>query len=597
MRGETVDHFLAGVPYDAADLRDPRTQMSWDHFCTLAGRLAAHVGPDGLHQIGRALNSAPTLRGALSTLSLVASPRVLYAVAARRAAALWWPMCSSTITHVGPNRLQIEVRLPLNTRPCPSSFRLSAGALETLPRAVGLDESTVHAHVEERRAVFDVMHPPSATLWARLRRMLAVPWGSQAMLEAQQVQISELNLRLRELDETRRRAEAAEAVRLDFLSNISHELRTPLNAIYGAIDSLTPSTLTADQRTEVSVLQQASDRLLRMIDNTLDLSHLSAGRFSLHPTPTALKPLLEEAFTHATGAVGQKSVSVSLLAEAGLPATATLDPGRLPQVLHHLLDNAAKFTTFGQVTLQARTIPHGGQLALELTVSDTGAGIDPAYQEAIFVPFSQQDSSQTRSAEGAGLGLALSRSLIAAMGGTLSVESTPGSGTTFTVVVPTEATGPRLPALSLRHVPAAPAASAAQQAPGETTSQVKVLVVEDNQINQVVIRRLLSQLGLEVVLANDGLEGVAEFQSGRYALVLMDIQMPNLDGFGATEQIRRMPGGEEVPIIAVTANDHPGYREECLSRGMDAYVAKPVRPDTLADAIRQFLQLQALAQA
>lgn len=577
--GASSEAFFAGLPFDEAYIRQPRNRISWADYCILTDRLTVIVGgPDGLKAIGRTLTRSSHFKTVERILRLVAGPRQLYNAVSYWAQPMMWPMLRSTVTVTGPRTLRIYSKLSPDYRPCPGFFYIAAGGMELLPQALGLPMATAHIETDGIEAVFDITHPPSMTIWARLYRAITAPWSAQALLTEQREQIDELNERLRELDEARHRAQAAESIRRDLLVNISHELRTPITAILGASEALHASALAPPQRTEVDRIRGQSAALLRLVEDTLDLSRTVAGRLDIDRAPTDIRAVAASVFSDAAERAEAKGLSAVLQVAEAVPELVHLDQRRLRQVLCHLLDNAVNFTATGEIALRLGGAWEGERFVLQVAVRDTGAGIPAEWLADIFQPFTQQDRSLTRRVEGAGLGLAVSRGIVEMMGGTLAVTSTPGAGSCFTVRLPVEASAEA--AADTAEPPSPPAAPVAQ-----LQRALRVLLVEDNTINQVMISRQLAALGAEVDVAEDGLRGVERFTAGCYDLILMDIQMPRLDGFGATDRIRALPGGAATPILAVTANAHPGYDEVCRSRGMDAFLAKPLQLDQLASAI------------
>ena len=382
----------------------------------------------------------------------------------------------------------------------------------------------------------------------------------------------------RSMEVLRRAKEAAEAgthAKSEFLAVMSHEMRTPLSAVLGATGLLLDGSLSREQREQAEMARTAGQGLLDLIDDLLDFSRIEAGRLDLERVVFHPRRLAEETVALVAGTAESKGLELSCQVAPDVPSRVCGDPGRLRQVLLNLLANAIKFTERGQITALFEL---GGRetdgIVLRLRVRDTGVGIAPEYMPLLFEPFTQGESSTRRRQGGVGLGLAITRRLVELMGGTIAASSKPGEGSEFTCTVrlgeaPTEeepAAPPRqadLPALP-RHPRSSP------------ERRPQVLLAEDNLVNQRVTRAQLMRLGCDVDLAADGREAVEAIARRRYDLVVMDCQMPEVDGFDATREVRRREGvGPRVPIVALTANALRGDRERCLAAGMDDYLAKP----------------------
>ena len=389
--------------------------------------------------------------------------------------------------------------------------------------------------------------------------------------------LAALNARLEAaLEESRRHAlvsEAAASAKADFLARMSHELRTPLNALIGSTHLLLRTPLAPEQRELADTLRLSSRALLDAVNAVLDVSKIEAGRLVLEEGPLPLRAVVEEAVGLQVLEARRKGLGLSVEASPDLPPWVRGDAVRLRQALTNLVTNAVKFTERGVVVV--RVTPVGDLVRFE--VSDTGIGVDAEALGRIFQPFTQADGSTTRRYGGTGLGLAITRSLAEAMGGTVGASSQRGVGSTFFFTA-------RLPEAE------APAGAAPEPPRPASPRGRRLLLVEDNPLNLKLERAFLVSMGYSVDVAEDGLEAVEAASRQRYDAILMDCQMPLLDGYAATRRIRREDGpNRATPIVALTASSLAGDREKCLAAGMDEHVAKPVEPPALSAALSRVL--------
>jgi PAS domain S-box-containing protein len=379
-----------------------------------------------------------------------------------------------------------------------------------------------------------------------------------------------------ELRQASAAAEAATLAKSEFLANMSHEIRTPMNAALGMLYLLQQTGLSERQKNYLEKAQAASTVLLRVINDILDFSKIEAGKLELESVPFRLKAVLADLFAVAGATLRDKPVELSVRSAPEVPDFLVGDPVRLGQVLLNLTSNAVKFTEKGRVEVEVALAASGdGEATLHFCVADTGIGMTPAQQAGLFNAFTQADTSTTRKYGGTGLGLAISKQLVELMGGHLYAASEEGEGSTFSFVV-------RLQCQSAEQLAAAaPAEAGSRGEPSpalESIAGVRILLVEDNSINQEVARELLERRGIQVDLARNGAEALRMIADAdlAYQAVLMDVQMPVMDGLEATRRIRLIPDFERLPIIAMTASALTSERKLCIEAGMNDQVNKPI---------------------
>lgn len=381
-----------------------------------------------------------------------------------------------------------------------------------------------------------------------------------------------------EIPKARQAAAEAESVKADFLANISHEIRTPLNGILGVSGALAHTDLNARQQEMVSLIQSSSQTLERLVSDILEVSRIEANGLALEPSNTDLGSALASVIEAARLRADAKGLRFGSRL-SGLDVLVMADATRLKQVLGNLLDNAVKFTAEGAITVIAR-YDHAEE-RLTIRVSDTGVGFDPAKAESLFEKFVQADTSLTRRFGGSGLGLSIVKGLVELMGGVVSTRSRPGKGSQFILSVPLARTS-----IAVETTPEE----------GDASDDVisRVLLVEDHPANQLVVRFILEAQGIAVDIAENGRLGVELWRAGQYDLVLMDMQMPEMDGLTAIRIIRaeeEAMAGSHTPIAMLSANAMDHHKAEALAAGADMHIAKPVSPDGLLNGIFALLEL------
>jgi len=387
---------------------------------------------------------------------------------------------------------------------------------------------------------------------------------------------------LQRTEELADKAEAAARSKTEFLATMSHELRTPLHGVLGIAELLSLTELTEEQKEYSKIIARSGQHLLEVVNDILDFSSIDKGTMMLESDSIQVAELIESTLLTIRKAAEEKGLKVLSEISPTVPSVITGDERRIRQILINLIGNAVKFTEVGFIRVKVDTRLVEGKLLLTVSVGDSGPGIEPEILSKLFKPFTQGDSTLHRRFEGTGLGLAIVKRLSSIMGGTITVNSTPGKGSVFTFSLPL--------------------ACAASQTEVEVTgstpektvtdSNQLILVVDDDKISRTIAGLLLNQLGFSVDFALNGAEAVAAYEPGKYATILMDMQMPVMDGIEATRKIRQIEPskGGGVPILALTANVLPEDRQRCLEAGMTDVLTKPYKKEKLAEKLSYLLQ-------
>lgn len=392
-------------------------------------------------------------------------------------------------------------------------------------------------------------------------------------------QFKRQHILIQELDIAEKNASVAAQTKENFLANMSHEIRTPLSGILGFTNLLQKRPLDETSAEFVTAIQHSGENLMTIINDILDLSKIEAGMMRITPGIFSINGLLDSVETLFSERVKEKKLTISSKVDRSIPDTLVGDATRLTQILVNLIGNAIKFTHQGTVSIEVYNKQQNeNQVTLGFKITDTGIGIDKEKLTEVFERFNQGEDSTTRNYGGTGLGLSIVKKLILLQQGDIEVSSEQGKGTTFSFYIPYEIAKEQLNAVPAPNI---------NQFKDLSNTALRVLVVDDNAINQSLMKHLLSQWNIDFEMASNGLEAVEYLQKNDCDLVLMDLQMPQMDGYTAVQQIREILK-LDLPIIAMTAHALPGEREKCLSRGMNEYISKPIKEEELFKLIANF---------
>ena len=391
--------------------------------------------------------------------------------------------------------------------------------------------------------------------------------------------IQKQNQLILQLNATDKKVREAARVKENFLANMSHEIRTPVNAILGFTNLLRRKHFDGESKEYVQTIQKSGENLLAIINDILDLSKIEAGMMRIESAPFNIRKLLHSVELMFKPKMIEKKLQLFIDVDESLPEILEGDGNRLTQILMNLVGNSLKFTTKGNITIKINNAGSiDNTIKTGIIVTDTGIGIEKEKLQYIFERFQQAEDSVTRKYGGTGLGLSIVKDLVLLQNGNLTVESEPGIGTTFNIMIP----------YKISFEQSTPSFNKVNTIKSQTDfDSVSILIVEDNEINQTLLRHLFRNWNLHSDMAGNGIEALKKIETNKYDLILMDIQMPEMDGYTATMEIRNELK-LNIPIVAMTAHAFPGEREKCLSYGMNEYISKPIRENVLLRLIKQF---------
>lgn len=638
--GLDLHALVDGLRVPVYELERPSEGCRWDDFAVLCDRLHAVLGDEGMSAAGRRFLEIPKVAAFARIGAAFASPRGLYRMGVRYSPSTF-SVVSAQLTERGPVEVDVEILVHRDARDSRGFFAFNAGVLAAIPRMIGLSDAVVEARYDVRRGRYRVIHPPSRSVWTRLRHLLIALTSARHAYTELQAHNDALLSRLQELEQARTLAEAASSTKSRFMANVSHELRTPMNGVLGMIDVLSTTPLSAEQHDYLQSLRTSADGLMEVIDGILDFSRLESSRLELVLGPYDPAELVGALAAMQQQRAQHRGLTLRVQVAPTLPPVVVGDAERVRLVLQHLVRNAMTFTEHGVV--EVRAWADAQHVVFE--VEDTGPGIDERWRTRLFRPFVQVDDSLTRRHGGSGLGLAICRQLVELMGGQIDYRSQLGVGSTFWFRIPrvdgptpdlaplgertptalavTLTPPPSPPSLAPLPAPRAPSAASlpplaypssvvsapsslpptplatdatspddhapptSPVAPLELPPELRVLVVDDNVLNQRVLLALLARLGLRADAADNGKLGVEADAARPYDLIFMDCQMPVMNGFDATRLIRSARAAHPPLIIAVTAHAIEGYRQLCVAAGMDAFITKPVKSLELRAVLEQ----------
>lgn len=564
-------------------------RMDWDPFVRGMRWFEERIGGAALLEdsAARYFVDVPSHRDQIASVRLFGSPRMFYWAMHRWGGHSLFNNVTTQLEYLGPTSLRFRITAD---RPAPQSFfTMCAGALRACPKALSYPESVIRSEIHETWCDYFIEHAQSQSLVARVRSWLVAFTARRVVFEEFQSQKRALTIQLAELEQAHHQTKQALELMTRFLTTVTHELRTPLSGIIGLGEILKSSDLTPDDRRLLAgdVIRSAAT-VLRLVDSVVDFDTAAVRQQKREVIDLRAQiSALASAFEPAARA---KGLEVAATVAENLPQRVELDPTLLSKTIAAILDNAVRFTETGGIELSVERALERDVLRVKVT--DTGCGIAATVLPQIFDPFVQGDSRMSRRVGGIGLGLSVVRRIAESCGGTVSCTSTWGQGSTFTIEwpfsLPTSVDAPlsapvEVPRATVLSLPPPPPVVREQG-----TRRMRALIAEDNKINQKILSRMLNNLDVDTDVAENGVQALEAHAKRSYDVIFMDLQMPELDGFEATQEIRRREGDRRhTPIFAVTANHDDANRVRAADVGMDGFLSKPVVRESVAGILHR----------